>query len=161
MVQEDYELKESRETKIKSKRDLMNKKILFVCIHNSCRSVMAESIFNAYSKMWVAESAGVKKAEKIDEMAKKLLEKRGLKVKSKPELLIEKNLDEYEMIITVCDEACVTLPFPKPVEKWNIGDPSGKEMEVYMRVFGEIARKVKDLIERLEEKNELEKLRTN
>ena len=41
------------------------KKVLFVCVQNTCRSVMAEGIFNSLAKERKAESAGVKKVDRL------------------------------------------------------------------------------------------------
>lgn len=69
------------------------KKVLFVCIHNTCRSVIAETIFNSMAKKCRAESAGIEKAEKIDETAVRLLKEKGFEVtKNKPRTLNEVNL---------------------------------------------------------------------
>lgn len=120
-------------------------KVLFVCIHNTARSVIAEAIFNSLSKNCVAESAGLEKADKIDENVKMILEKRGLKAKEKPRSLDEVDLNEYDYIVTVCDETC----FLNANECWAVENPVGKSLDVYERVFEEIYERVEDLVRRL------------
>ncbi len=110
---------------------------------------MAESIFNAYSGKYLAESAGVSEAEEIDYLARKIIENKGMKVKERPENIEYKNLDEFQHIIIVCDDACVSIP-GKDVRRWNIRDPSGKSMETYEAVFDEIDNKVRILLKELE-----------
>jgi len=128
------------------------RKILFVCIHNTARSIMAESLFNSIAKSWKAESAGIQRAEKVDEFVRRLLSERGLRAKEKPRTIDEVNLEEYELIVTVCEESsCVVLPTSRPVESWHIENPAGKSEEVYRRVLAEIEERVKDLVKRLED----------
>ncbi|MET1123960.1 MAG: low molecular weight phosphatase family protein [Archaeoglobaceae archaeon] len=126
-------------------------KVLFVCIHNTARSVMAEAIFNSMAKSWRAESAGIEKAERVDETVRRLLAERGLRAKERPRTIDEVNLDEYDLIVTVCEESsCFVLPTEKPVESWHIENPVGKDEEVYRRVFAEIEERVRELVRRLE-----------
>lgn len=109
---------------------------------------MAEAIFNNLSKSSRAESAGVEKAEGIDVIAKKLLEKRGYKVlKEKPRTIDEVNLEDFNLIIAVCDESCVYIP--KAI-RWQIRNPAGKDEEEYKKVLEVIEEKVKALLEEIE-----------
>ncbi|MFP3908966.1 MAG: low molecular weight phosphatase family protein [Archaeoglobaceae archaeon] len=129
----------------------MSKKVVFVCIHNSCRSVMAEAIFNFYAEEWVAESAGVEKADKIDSTAIRMLDEAGYKVeKERPRTLDEVDLEDFDLIVTVCEESCPYIPTSKPVRHWPLEDPVGKSEENYNRVMGEIEQKVKELINEVE-----------
>ncbi|MCS7121652.1 MAG: low molecular weight phosphatase family protein [Archaeoglobaceae archaeon] len=126
-------------------------KVLFVCIYNTARSVIAETIFNSLAKNWIAESAGIKKAEEIDPIVRKLLNEKGLKVKEKPQSIWELDLEKYDLIVTVCEESnCIILPTKKPVKSWYIEDPKGKSKEVYEKVFKEIEEKVKELVEKID-----------
>lgn len=128
----------------------MDKKVLFVCIRNTARSIIAEAIFNSMSKKHKAESAGIERAEKIDEKVKEILEKRGLRVKNKPRSLKDVDLGDYDSVITVCEESlCIVLPH-KRLMRWYIEDPVGKSEEVYERVFMEIEERVKELLKELE-----------
>lgn len=126
-------------------------KVLFVCIHNTCRSVMAEAIFNSLAKTWRAESAGVEAADELDPVALEVIRRRGYKIeKIKPERLDDVQLENYRLVVTVCDEAsCVNIQHPY-IERWYIEDPRGKPEEVYERVFDEIEARVKGLLGRIE-----------
>ena len=127
------------------------RKVLFVCIHNTARSIIAEALFNARAGKWRAESAGVEKAERVDETVRRLLAERGLKAKKSPRSVDEVNLEDFDLIVTVCEETrCVVLPTKKPVESWCVEDPVGREEEVYRKVLEEIEGRVEELVRRLE-----------
>jgi arsenate reductase len=132
----------------------VNTKVLFVCIHNTCRSVMAEAIFNSLAKRWRAESAGIEAAEKLDLIALDVIRSRGYRIeKTKPTKLENVQLEDYRLVVTVCDEAgCVNIHHPN-VERWYLEDPRGKSREAYERVFDELETKVKELLKRIEDKN--------
>lgn len=126
------------------------KKVLFVCIHNTARSVMAEAIFNSLAKSWKAESAGIERAENIDETVKRLLAERGLSVKERPRLMNDVDINSFDLIIAVCEESrCIVIP-SKDVERWNIENPAGKDEEVYRKVFADIESRVAELVKKLE-----------
>ncbi len=126
-------------------------KVLFVCIHNSCRSVMAEAVFNANAEEWSAESAGVERANKIDSTALRMLKEEGYIVeKEAPRTLDEVDLEDFDLIITVCEESCPYIPTSKPVRHWGLEDPVGKSEETYKRVLRDIEQNVKELINELE-----------
>jgi len=92
-------------------------KVLFVCVHNTCRSVIAETIFNAIAKRWKAESAGIEKAEKIDDTAKRMLEEWGFAVEKREPRTIDKvSLEDYDLIVAVCEESCINIPSPNVVK---------------------------------------------
>jgi len=124
-------------------------KVLFVCMKNTARSIVAEAIFNSFAKKWEAESAGIMKAENVDEKVKEILERRGLKAKDKPKSLEEVNLEDYDLVIAVCEESCPLIP-AKKLLRWNVEDPVGKGEEIYEKVFEEIEEKVKELVKELE-----------
>ena len=132
------------------------KKVLFVCIHNTCRSVIAEAIFNSLSKNWQAESAGTVPADKVDPTVVKMLADKGYsksQIKEKPRTLDEVNLEDYNLIVTTCKESypCPSIPSGNVKQiHWEIEDPAGKEMEIYENALKEIEKKVKELVDELD-----------
>ncbi|MEM4279832.1 MAG: low molecular weight phosphatase family protein [Archaeoglobaceae archaeon] len=126
-------------------------KVLFVCIRNTARSVIAEAIFNSVAKIWKAESAGIEKAERVDENVAEFLRRRGLKPKDKPRSIEEVNLEDYDLIVTVCEESsCVVLPTSKKMIHWHIEDVAGKDFVTIEKAFNEIKKKVEELVRELE-----------
>lgn len=126
-------------------------RVLFVCIRNTARSVIAEAIFNSIASRWKAESAGVEKAEKVDERMAEFLKKKGLKAKDKPRSIEEVNLEDYDLIVTLCEESsCIVLPTSKKVVSWHVEDVAGKDFEAIERAFNEIEKRVKELVRELE-----------
>jgi arsenate reductase len=112
---------------------------------------MAETIFNNLAKNWKAESAGIEAAKELDFVALDVIRRRGYTVKkAKPVKLEDLHLEDYHLVISVCDEAsCVNIQHPN-IERWHVEDPKGKPGEVYERVFDEIELKVKGLLMRIE-----------
>ncbi len=127
-------------------------RVLFVCRENTCRSVMAENVFRKLSSgRFDVMSAGVEIAEKFDETALKVLEKKGYPaVRRNPKKLEDVNLNEFDILISVCDETeCVAVNHPR-IERWNVKDPKGKEEKEYYRILEIIEKKVSDLVRRIE-----------
>ncbi len=124
-------------------------RVLFVCIQNTCRSVMAEAVFNKLSKGF-AESAGADAGDEFDEKAIEVLKKFGYNViKRKPRSLEEIDLRAFDVVIAVCEESrCFMIDHPR-VERWYIVDPRGKSEKEYIRTLRIIERKVKELSEKL------------
>jgi len=125
--------------------------ILFVCIHNSARSQMAEAFLNHYDgKSLTAESAGLEPG-KLNPNVVKVMQEVGIDISHKGtqevfDLFKKGRL--FQAVITVCDEASAEgCPiFPGVVRRigWSFSDPSGfkgTEEEIL-----ENTRKVRDEI---------------
>jgi arsenate reductase len=130
---------------------MIKHKILFVCIHNSARSQMAEAFLNHYGGDYlVAESAGLKIGA-LNPYAVKVMQEAGIDISRKGtqevfDLFKQGRL--FQAVITVCDEASAeTCPiFPGVVRRmgWSFPDPSkftGTEEEILAQT-----RKVRDQI---------------
>lgn len=106
-------------------------KVLFVCVHNSARSQMAETYFNHYGKgQFIAESGGLEKGELnpivVDVMAEDGFDISNNEVNSAFEFFKQGRL--YSYVITVCDEStaekCPIFPGVRDMLHWSLEDPS-------------------------------------
>ncbi|WP_458700432.1 arsenate reductase ArsC [Sulfurospirillum sp. 1307] len=118
------------------------KKVLVMCTGNSCRSIIGEALINANLDGIKAYSAGVNPSGKVNENAKKVLQKYGIW----SDEYYSKHLDDvlhvdFDLVVTVCDHAKETCPmFPKPVNKIHVGfsDPDGLDYEEFEKTYEEI-----------------------
>ncbi|WP_423363526.1 arsenate reductase ArsC [Mycoplasma sp. P36-A1] len=123
------------------------KKIAFVCIHNSCRSQMAEAIAKEYLKEKDVEiySAGTQEYPEIKPMVIETLEKVNIKVNNQyPKLLADIPKDIDILITMGCGVECPYVP-AKSIEDWGLDDPSGKGIEAFDITRDLIIKKVKHL----------------
>jgi len=136
-------------------------KILFVCTHNRCRSILSESITNHLAKeKHQAFSAGSHPEGKVHPFSLKYLAEKdystdGLKSKSW-EVFQHQPLD---LVITVCDsaaqEACPIWCQDIPTRHWSLPDPSqrvGTEQEIrsaFFEVINTIEQRVPQLFHQL------------
>jgi arsenate reductase (thioredoxin) len=123
------------------------KKVIFVCIHNSARSQMAEAFLNDLGKeKFIAESAGLEPG-KLNQTVVKVMSEIGYDLsgnKTKSVFDLFKAGKTYDYVVTVCDpEAAERCPiFPGIVQRlhWGFKDPSSftgtdDEKLVYTRVI--------------------------
>lgn len=134
-------------------------KVLFVCVHNSARSQMAEAFFNRYATgIDTAESAGIKPCTLnpyvVRAMAEKGIDISGNSTKAVFDLYKEGRTLSH--VIAVCDEAtqqCPIFPGVSRIVSWSFPDPStfiGSDeeiMEQVRRVCDAIEEKVKAFID--------------
>ena len=107
------------------------KKILFVCIHNSARSQMAEAFTNKLGNgRFLAESAGIEPG-KLNHFVVKAMSEIGIDIstnKTKSVFDISKTNKIFDYIITVCDpeaaERCPVFPGHAIRLHWEFKDPS-------------------------------------
>lgn len=133
----------------------MNKpKVGFICVHNSCRSQMAEALSKLYtSDTFEAYSAGTDERDIINQDAVRII--KGLydydmNNKQRPKLINE--LPELDIIITMgCNVDCPWLP-SKHREDWGLDDPSGLEDSEFIKTAKTIEQKVKELALRIQSK---------
>ncbi len=129
------------------------KKVLFVCVGNAARSIMAEALFNAAAPDgWKAQSGGTKPASRISDDAVAVLGEIGVKVEkerpSSPDQELAKNAEiGITMGCGVKDE-CPVL-FTPIKEDWGIDDPRGQPIEKYREIRDEIKGRVERLVEEI------------
>ena len=139
-------------------------KVLFLCVHNSARSQMAEAFLKKYgSPRFEAESAGLEPG-KLNPFVVRSMAEIGFDISKNPTKSVfdlYKAGQRYDAVVTVCSkEAAERCPiFPGPHEKlhWPFADPSaftGSDREIMNQV-----REVRDQIESAVK--ELITLRTN
>ena len=110
----------------------MNKyKVLFVCVHNSARSQMAEAYLNKFgSEKFIAESAGLE-AGTLNPFVVEVMKEDGIDIsgnKTKEVFDLFKQGKFYSYVITVCDkeaaERCPIFPGARQDINWSFKDPS-------------------------------------
>jgi arsenate reductase len=109
----------------------MKKNVLFVCIHNSARSQMAEEILRQIAgKHLEVESAGLEPG-KLNPVVVAVLKEMGINIEGKKTQSVKDVLKKektFEYVITVCDEAnaerCPTFPGKGQRLHWGFEDPS-------------------------------------
>lgn len=130
----------------------MKPKVAFICVHNSCRSQIAEALGKKLaSDVFDSYSAGTQLMDRINSdavrMMKKLhyidMEKSGQKSK-----LIEEIPEPDAVILMGCNVACPAVR-ARFVEDWGIEDPTGKSDAAFEETIRLIEGKVLDLKKRL------------
>ena len=130
----------------------MKKKVAFVCVHNSCRSQIAE----AFGKMLAADvfesySAGTETKPAINQDAVRLM--KSLYSIDMEKTQYSKLLDDIpavDIVITMgCNVQCPHLPCEHR-EDWGLDDPTGMSDEVFEQTIEAIKTKVLELKQRLE-----------
>jgi arsenate reductase len=135
-------------------------KVLFVCVHNSARSQMAEAFFNRYAQgPDIAESAGIEPGRLNPYVVRAMAEK-GIDISNntaKGVFALYKEGRTFSHIIAVCDaeaaQRCPTFPGVSHKVVWSFPDPSaftGTDeaiMEQVRRVRDAIEQQVKALLE--------------
>ena len=86
-------------------------KILILCTGNSCRSQMAQAFLQSFDKNIEVHSAGTEPAGRINQTAIKVMLEAGLDISKNKPVSVDKYLnDEWDYVITVCDNAKETCP---------------------------------------------------
>jgi arsenate reductase len=109
----------------------MKKKVLFLCIHNSARSQMAEAYLNHFgSEHFEAESAGLE-AGHLNPLVVTAMKEEGLDLSNNTTNSVFDFFKEgriYQYVITVCDQAnaerCPIFPGVYERINWSFPDPS-------------------------------------
>lgn len=127
----------------------MKLKVAFVCVHNSCRSQMAEGwakeLGNEYFDVY---SAGTENYPEVKPLAIAVMEEAGISMKDHRPKLLSDIPSELDILITMgCNVTCPFVP-NRLMEDWGLDDPSGGPIEDFRITRDLIKSKVVDLIER-------------
>ena len=132
----------------------MNKqRVLFVCIHNSARSQMAEAFLNQIGgDRFTAESAGLEPG-RLNPVVVEAMREAGIDISGHPTKSVDAMLTRgtpFDYVITVCDETsaerCPTFPDGAKRLHWPFADPSGLAGTAEEKLAG--TRQVRDAIRR-------------
>lgn len=122
------------------------KQVLFICVGNSCRSQMAEAVFNHHApRGWKAISAGTKPASRVHPLALRVLAELGIDHSDgRPKLLTDGMAEQADRVVAVCSEseACPVVPPGKKMAHWGIPDPYSPVEDRFLPQY----REARDLI---------------
>lgn len=126
--------------------------IAFICVHNSCRSQMAEAIAKLlHHDFFEAQSGGTHTKDVINPEAVETIKDLydyDMSETQAPTLI--DTIDSVDIVVTMgCNVACPYLP-TKHREDWGLDDPSGGPKEGYLETARIIKEKMQDLRQRIE-----------
>ncbi len=127
-------------------------KVGFICVHNSCRSQMAEALGRHYAEaVFESYSAGTETKPQINQDAVRLIKHiYSIDMEEKQHSKIIDDIPELDIVITMgCNVSCPFLPC-RHREDWGLEDPSGKPDEAFIKIIKMIDFKVQELIDRIE-----------
>lgn len=132
--------------------DNMKYKVTFICVHNSCRSQMAEGLARQLgSDIVESYSAGTEEYPEVKPLAIEVMEEIGISMDNHYPKLIKDIPEEVDVLITMgCGVICPFVP-SKHEEDWGLNDPSGGTIEDFRKTRDLIQEEVKDLIKRIRE----------
>lgn len=120
------------------------KKVAFICVHNSCRSQIAEALGKHFaSDVFESYSAGTETKPQINQDAVRLMKKLyGINMEKSQYSKLVTDIPTPDIAISMgCDVGC---PY---IEKgfdddWGLSDPTGQSDEVFCEVIKEIEKKI-------------------
>ena len=128
------------------------KKVAFICVHNSCRSQIAEALGKHLAKdVFESYSAGTKIKPKINRDAVRIMKKLygiDMEANGQHSKLIS-DIPEVDYAISMgCNVSC---PFigRNFDDNWELDDPTGKDDEAFIFVARQIEEKIKELMNKL------------
>ncbi|SCZ81002.1 arsenate reductase ArsC [Acidaminobacter hydrogenoformans] len=126
-------------------------KVAFICVHNSCRSQMAEALGKHFAEdVFESYSAGTEMRPQINQDAVRLIKELyniDMEATQRPKLLHE--IPEVDIVIKMgCNVICPFLP-SQHEEDWGLDDPSGKSDEAFKIIIDKIEENVKALAEKI------------
>lgn len=126
-------------------------KVAFICVHNSCRSQMAEAISKLMAAdVFEAYSAGTETKPQINQDAVRVIKQLynvDIEKTQYSKLLTE--IPDVDIVIKMgCNVICPFLP-ARHTEDWGIDDPTGKSAEEFIKTAKDIEEKCLDLKDRI------------
>lgn len=129
------------------------KRVLILCTGNSCRSQMAEALWESLGKgEWEAESAGSKPSGYVHPLAIRAMQELEQDISSYQSKSLDQFKDqEFDLVVTVCDnakESCPVFTGAKEMYHWPFDDPADatgtddEKMVMFRRVRDEIREKI-------------------
>ena len=125
--------------------------VAFICVHNSCRSQIAEALGKELAcDVFASYSAGTERQERINQDAVRLMKQSwGIDMeKTQYSKLLEEIPQPDIVVLMGCNVSCPHLT-ARHTENWGLEDPSGKGDEEFLFTIHEIEKRVRDLRDRI------------
>ena len=127
-------------------------KVAFICVHNSCRSQIAEALGEKLAfDVFESYSAGSETKMQINQDAVGIMKKLyGIDMEKTQYSKLVCDIPTPDILISMgCNVECpyIGMPFD---DDWGLDDPTGKSEEEYIKVIKEIEGKVLALRERIQ-----------
>ena len=131
----------------------MNKKyrVAFVCVHNSCRSQMAEALGKQLaSEVFESVSAGTALKDRINPDAVRIMKARyGIDMEKTQYSKLLSDIPPVDVVVTMgCNVRCPFLPCTERFD-WGLEDPAGAGDEAFIETIREIHTKIVELAQHL------------
>jgi len=126
-------------------------KVLFVCVANSGRSVMAERLFRqAANGRHEARSAGSDPGPAVHPQVLEALAGIGIDASDhQPHRLDQDAIEWAEVVVATCDDACPVIPGKRYIS-WELPDPKELPLEKVRKLRSQIEQLVGELVEELD-----------
>ena len=136
---------------------MTSKNILFLCTGNSCRSILAEAIFNHLAPAGMqAESAGSNPTGQVHPRSLALLKRKGMSIEGLRSTSWDEITAKPDLVVTVCNnaagEACPAFLGNCERLHWDIPDPAkvtGSDVEIdaaFEAVYLTLLKNIEDLL---------------
>ena len=122
-------------------------KVAFICVHNSCRSQIAEALGkHLASDVFESYSAGTETKNRINPDAVRIIKQLyGIDMEETQHPKLLEDIPPVDIVITMgCNVECPYLPC-RHREDWGLDDPTGKNDNDFIEVIKKIETKIKDL----------------
>ena len=129
-------------------------KVAFICVHNSCRSQIAEALGKKLAAdVFESYSAGTETKPQINRDAVRLMKAvHGIDMEQTQYSKLLSELPVIDVVVTMgCNVQCPMLPCTHR-EDWGLDDPTGQPDEVFLETIRQIEAKILDLKARLEQR---------
>ena len=130
----------------------MKKKVAFICVHNSCRSQMAEALGKLYGEnVFESYSAGTETKPQINQDAVRIIKDLyGIDMNKTQKSKLLSDIPKVDIVVKMgCNVVCPFLP-AQHTEDWGLDDPTGESDEEFIKTAKLIEEKIKDLVVRIQ-----------
>ena len=130
---------------------MSKQKIAFICVHNSCRSQIAEALCRQFAgDFFDCYSAGTETKPQINQDAVRLIKQiYDIDMEKTQYSKLLSDIPPVDIVITMgCNVECPFLPC-KHREDWGLDDPTGKDDAEFMKIISTIEVKIKNLVKEL------------
>lgn len=125
--------------------------VLFLCVHNSGRSLAAKVLLEHYAQGRVeVRSAGSEPGERLNPSVVAVLHERGLDTSTEfPKPLTDDDAEAADVVVTMgCGDTCTYYPGKRYVD-WELTDPAGLPIDQVRPIVDDIDQRVRNLLAEL------------